>query len=737
MERSKGANIAVVIAILWIAFAFYLAATQDWYADDTVAAAGAAGIMIDDDDIAGTVTSANGPEAGVWVIAETDELGTKFVRSVVTDDQGRYVIPDLPDANYLVWSRGYGLMDSEKVSASPGSHIDLEQAVAPDERAAAEIYPALYWGVLLEVPNADEFPGTGDAGNGISPNIQSQGQWMHYVKATGCYSCHQFGIEATRTLSPELGEFENSFDAWTRRIQSGQASTSMVAGIDRFGARRALEEYADWTDRIAAGELPFEAPPRPEGIERNLVVTQWDFSEPTYYMHDVISTDRRNPTVNAYGKLYGSPELSTDWVPVLDPASNSVDAILMPSDPAMPTTQDDPIFAPSPYWGADPIWDSRTHNHNPMMDERGRVWFAARAKTNANPDFCREGSDHPSAQLMPMNNSGRDVTMYDPATGEWTLIPTCFSTHHLVFTDDGTNTLWFSSGGVNNAGTHIGWFNVSEWEETGDSEAAQGWTTFVLDINGDGMRDPDPVGPDDPIDPARDKIMHIGNYSVSVSPVDGSIWGAVVPFPSGYVRVIPGDNPPYTTLAQFYEVPYDSAPERPHSIRGADIDSNGVMWAGLQSGHIASFDVRKCTAPLNGPEATGDHCPEGWTFYEMPGPQYKNIQDVPGSGETSYYTWVDQHNTLGLGEDVPIVIGNTTDSLLALVNEEVIKLQVPYPLGFFAKGLDGRIDDPDAGWKARGLWTTSGNRTPAHMETGPGTRPKVYHFQMRPDPLAH
>ncbi|MGY9105149.1 MAG: hypothetical protein ACKVG0_01100, partial [Alphaproteobacteria bacterium] len=70
--------------------------------------------------------------------------------------------------------------------------------------------------------------------------------------------------------------------------------------------------YADWTDRIAAGELPFDAPERPQGIERNVVVTQWDWSEPNVYMHDEIATDRRNPTVNAYGKLYGSPELSTD-----------------------------------------------------------------------------------------------------------------------------------------------------------------------------------------------------------------------------------------------------------------------------------------------------------------------------------------------------------------------------------------------------------------------------------------
>ena len=161
------------------------------------------------------------------------------------------------------------------------------------------------------------------------------------------------------------------------------------------------------------------------------------------------------------------------------------------------------------------------------------------------------------------------------------------------------------------------------------------------------------------------------------------------------------------------------------------------MWAGVQSGHVASFDVRKCTAPLNGPEAMGRHCPEGWLFWEFPGPQYKNIQDVPGSAETSYYTWVEQFNTSNLGDNTPIVIGNASDSLLALVDDEIISMRVPYPMGFFAKGLDGRIDDPEIGWKGRGLWVTSGQRTPFHMETGQGTPPKVYHFQVRQNPLEH
>ena len=698
-------------------------------------------IAIDDNDVGGVVMGPNGPEAGAWGIAETDDLPTRFVRSVVTDDEGRYVIPDLPQANYLVWSRGYGLLDSAKTGATPGEHVELLPAEAPDERAAAEIYPAIYWGSLLEIPTPDEFPGTGDGGNGISPTITNQAAWLSYVKTPGCYSCHQIGNKATREMLPELGDFENSFEAWSRRIQSGQASSNMVTTLSRMGTQRALREYADWTDRIADGELPFEKPTRPQGVERNVVITQWDWSEPQFYMHDLTSTDRRDPTINAYGAIYGSPENSTDQIPILDPITNRATHITVPlGSPDIPTTNDDPIFQPSPYWGNEAIWDSHTVTHNPMMDQRGHVWFTSRTKPGPNPDFCREGSDHPSARLTPIDASGRDISIYDPESSEWTLIQTCFSTHHLNFGYEGTNRLWFSEGGPNNPGLIIGWFDTDTFEETGDAEASQGWTTFVLDTNGNGVRDPEPVGPDDPIDPSRDKIMAIGNYSVSVSPADGSVWGSVVfPFPSGYVRVIPGENPPETAISQYYEMPYfdENAPIKGHSIRGADIDRDGVMWAGVQSGHIASFDVRKCEGPLNGPTATGRHCPEGWAFYEMPGPQYKNIQDVSGSADASYYAWVDHFNTSGLGENVPIIIGNASDSLLAVVNEEVITLRVPYPLGYFGKGLDGRIDDPDVGWKGRGLWTTSGQRTPAHMETGKGTRPKDYHFQIRDTPIDH
>ena len=150
---------------------------------------------------------------------------------------------------------------------------------------------------------------------------------------------------------------------------------------------------------------------------------------------------------------------------------------------------------------------------------------------------------------------------------------------------------------------------------------------------------------------------------------------------------------------------------------------------------MASFDRRKCTGPLNGPTATGQHCPEGWTLYTEPLPQMKGVTDE-GSAEASYYTWVDQFDVLGLGANTPINTGNASEALLALKDGQFVVLRVPYPTGFYTKWMDGRIDDPGAGWKGRGIWTTISTRAPFHMETGKGTTSKVIKFQLRPSPLA-
>ena len=676
-----------------------------------------ASVQIDRDDIGGVVTGSAGPEAGVWVIAETTDLPTRFAKIVVTDDQGRYLVPDLPNARYSVWVRGYGLVDSGRMQAPPGTTLDLQATAAPSAAAAAQYYPPIYWFSMLHVPAARDFP---------LPKIKSQGEWLNIVKTGACQSCHPLGTPGTRTISKALGEFANSAEAWQRRIRSGQAQALMARDITRLDTQLALRLFGDWTDRIAAGELPFAKPERPRGVERNVVITQWDWSSPTAYLHDEISTDPRNPRINANGKIYGSPEDSSDFVPILDPKTNTASAVLHPvRDPNTPSTKANSM-APSAFWGADPIWDGKTLNHNPMMDEKGRVWFTPRIRPEPNPDFCKAGSAHPSARAFPIESSGRNLSMFDPATGTFTLISTCFPTHHLNFASDANQTLWISAG-IAGPGV-MGWLNRRMFEETHDEIRSQGWTPFVIDTNGNGRRDAY-VEPGEAPDPAKDTRVALNTYAVAVSPADGSVWGTVVGYRGYIVRVAPGPDPTHTALTEIYEPP---APG--FGPRGGDVDVNGVYWVSLASGHLASFDRRKCRAGTK-PSASGQQCSEAWTFYQLPGPQLRDVTD-PGSAEASYYTWIDRFGVFGLGRNVPIAMGNLNSSLLALVDGRFINITLPYPMGFFAKNVDARIDDPNTGWKGRALWSTYGTRTMFHLEGGTANRPKAVKIQLRPDPLA-
>jgi len=710
----------------------------------------AAPVRITPGDIGGVVTSGKGPEAGVWVIAETTDLPTRYIKEVVTDDRGRYLIPDLPKAKYTVWARGYGLVDSPKVSAEPGKVVNLQPTEAPDAKTAAQLYPANYWYAVLKVPEKSEFPGTGESGNGISSNVRTQEQWIHLIKTDSCESCHQLGNQYTRTIPTLFAKFDSPAQAWMRRVQSGQAGNAMAGGLSQLGPRRATEMFGDWSSRIERGELPAAGPPRPQGIERNVVITQWDWADPKAYLHDEISTDKRNPTVNANGLIYGSAEESRDYMPVLDPVHNTIAQVKVPyRDPKTPG-QPQPL-QPSAFWSDEAIWDSHTTVHNPMFDERGRLWYTARIRPADDPAYCKAGSDLDSAKLTPLDRSGRQLSVYDPATRQSSTIDTCFATHHLIFAHDANNTLWTSSGG---GGGVVGWLNTMLWDQTHDERQSQGWTALILDTNGNGKRDAyveaeqrvitapsgESLGASPAVntapEPSKDTRLNAAFYGLAVGP-DGMIWGSVLGFPGGIVRLNPGSHPPETALAEYYEVPWNNSQARVwgYSPRGMDVDSKGVAWVALGSGHLASFDRRKCKGPLNGPKATGQQCPEGWTLYATPGPNFQNVKDS-GSADSHYYDWVDQFDTLGLGKDTPIVTGNDSDSLLALVNGRFVVLRVPYPLGFFAKGMDGRIDDSKTGWKGKGVWTTWATRTPFHSETGKWTTAKVVHFQIRPNPLA-
>ena len=331
---------------------------------------------------------------------------------------------------------------------------------------------------------------------------------------------------------------------------------------------------------------------------------------------------------------------------------------------------------PSAYWGDEKIWSTKANNHNAMFDKKGRVWLAAAVRGMDNPAYCKKGSDHPSAKVFPLDQSPRQAAILDPKTMKYTFVDTCFATHHL-------------------------------------------------------QRD-DYVEPGQPTDPSKDARIELnglsGAYAVMPSPTDGSIWFTTGVFggrPSSVLRFDPN-----TGLSEIYNVPTPA-----FGIRGGDIDGSGVVWASLSSGHLASFDRRKCKGPLNGPKATGDHCPEGWTFYKYPGPGFDGFGD--NSAEASYYTWVDQHNTLGLGDNVPISTANLNDGFVALKDGKMVMLRVPYPMGFYAKGLDGRIDDPNGGWKGRGLWSSAGDRAPWLKESGKGAKPLTVQVQVRTDPLAH
>src|SRR3989441_1762898 len=153
---------AIVIAVSLTAYQAPLSAQQS----------GGSALRVGANDLGGTVASRNGPEAGVWVIAETNDLPTKFAKVVVTDDRGRYLIPGLPKAKYSVWVRGYGLVDSRKVQSTPGKTLNLTAVPAPSAAAAAEYYPGMYWYSMINIPARSEFPGTGEKGNGISSNIK-------------------------------------------------------------------------------------------------------------------------------------------------------------------------------------------------------------------------------------------------------------------------------------------------------------------------------------------------------------------------------------------------------------------------------------------------------------------------------------------------------------------------------------------------------------------------------------
>ncbi len=317
--------------------------------------------------------------------------------------------------------------------------------------------------------------------------------------------------------------------------------------------------------------------------------------------------------------------------------------------------------------------------------------------------------------------------MFDPKTGKITLISTCFRRTISCSPRTRNNTLWMSAGGPGaacSAGSTRKMF-----EETGDEQKAQGWTPIVLDTNGNGKRD-EWTEPNQPVDPTKDKRIVGALYGIGVNPQDGTIWGTILTFPGYIVRVDPGANPSETALAEIYEPPLP-----------------GYGPRGSTSTGTASPGCRCRAATWRASTAASARCCDGPDTADRPAlPGRLDALSVPRAAVGRRA----RHRQRGgellhLGRPVrhvrarpqrAVATGNGNELLMALVDGKWLNFVVPYPIGFYAKWMDGRIDDPNAGWKGKGVWATYGTRTPFHIETGKGTRPKVVKFQLRPDPLA-
>lgn len=676
--------------------------------------------------VVGVVTGENGPEAGVWVIAETRDLPTRLIKIVVTDDRGRFVIPDLPAASYRVWVRGYGLADSSPVATKPGDALKLGVRNAASKAEAAEIYPASYWAALLKPPAK----GSWQPPAGISTTVDSQHFAIRAMKT--CHVCHQIGNKTTREPadhSPEgwqaaMRQYRDPVDPVMGTL--GEAYASVMTQVMEMLGERGLQIHADWGRRIAAGETPHAAPQRPEGTERNAVITIWDWVSSSF-LHDVIATDPRSPNLNAGGAVYGiEPHLGR--LTYVDPKSNRVHEVTV--DPA-------------------PL----THPMLVTMDQKRRVWFPSystqfmrldpRSKAAPKQDCAMEWYDVATEGKTYLNLPRIEhLRQWDPASGKIITIPVCIDDRPKRFDVKKAGYLFFNNDMI------VSWIDTKRWDETHDPVASQGWCPVVLNTSGQkrdtrskaqgslDSRQWNIIG--GKIDPRKDtRVDGTFTFRARQNPVDGSIWLPVTRGDAGgIVRLEPGSTPPYSCKAEFYEPPllpdntYDG-----YLPLNVDFDQEGAVWVASLSGKLAKFDRRKCTV-FSGSTVTGQQCKDGWTLYGMPGPKYT------GTGEAvdmNYGLLVDNQDTLGLGRGRIIAGTSGSDAIFSLdpATGKSITIRVPYPQGFYTREISGRIDDPSLGWKGRSVWA-SYNAIPVWQnEDAEDSAPGLVRVQMRPSPLAH
>jgi len=641
------------------------------------------GLTIEKNSIGGTVmNSATGKaEAGVWVIAETKSLQTPFRKIVVTDDQGRYLVPDLPAGSYELWVRGYGLKDSDHVKGALGANVKLQAVNAATPQEAAKIYPASYWMSLLQAPPMGELP----------VKYKSQDEWLATLR-NGCNHCHELGMAPTRIYTTA-----KDWDAMFLRAKG------MHQELDGLGRTQVEKMLADWGTRIANGEVPPQ-PPRPAGIERNVVVSQWDWGFPESFVHDLISTDKRNPSLYGYGKVYGVDRTGGGRLLILDPMKNTTSWLQVePKDKSHGYSLTKDYYhgaeEEQAYVGEDKEWMASPHNS--MMDDQGRMWMTTQIRaggkdfypTWAKNTIVTDTKDPASVDLAYKMLSARGNNMqlgyFDTKTNKFVSVDTAFNTHHLEF--DWQGRIWTDGGGSAAGMLDTKKLDLNNIE--GTQVAAQ--KTYMR------------------VDTETGKAIPGGGYGEAVSPVDGTVWYSS-PGAGGATNKLYMVDPKTDKITD-YPVP---APGR--MAHGIDFSTDGNVWVSLGSGQLGRFN-RKTSE---------------WKFWDDPGVKFKGTGAETGTTDFPYYLWVDQFDVSGLGKDTVFVTGSASDAMFVFdpKKETFSVFHVPYPMPYYARGLDGRIDDAKAGWKGRGLWMTYSSYLPRFTENRSGT---VNHMQIRPNPLAN
>ena len=642
------------------------------------------GLKVDKGSIGGVVVNSSGgkAEAGVWVIAETKSLPAPFRKIVVTDDQGRFLVPDLPEGEYEVWVRGYGLKDSERTKAVCGETVKLQVANAATPQEAAKIYPASYWTSLIQPPPMSELPA----------KYKSQDEWLATLR-NGCNHCHELGMPQTRIYTTP-----KDWDAMFLRAKS------MHQELDGLGREAVEKMLADWGSRIAAGEVP-PAPPRPTGIERNVVISQWDWGFPESFVHDLISTDKRNPKLYPNGKVYGVDRTGGGRLLILDPVKNAVSWLQVePRDKSHGYSLTKDYYhgqeEEQAYVGEDKEWMASPHN--PMFDEKGRLWMTVQIRAGGHdyyPAWAKNTivTDNPADvdtayNLLSKNGNNMQLGYYDTKTNKFVTVDTGYNTHHLQL--DWQGRIWTDGGGSAAGELDTKKLDLTNLETIKATEAGA-QKTFMR------------------IDPDTKKMIPGTGYGEAVSPVDGTVWysSPVAGGPANKLYMVD----PKTDKIKDYPLP---PPGRfPHGI---DFSTDGNVWVSLGSGQLGRLNPK-----------TGE-----WKFWDTPGLKFKGTGKETGSTDFPYYLWVDQFNVSGLGKDTVIETGTTSDAQFVFdpKKETFVVFHVPYPMPYYARGLDGRIDDPNAGWKGRGLWMTYSSYLPRFTENRSGT---VNHMQIRPNPLAN